>query len=92
MTRPPRRLGRWRHAFSEDIFRRHATRRADGEVIHAHKLADESANGLGLGRKLKPIIEPADFVGLEVAPGDVPELRRVDDLRDRLAQRREHAL
>jgi hypothetical protein len=38
------------------------------------------------------IIERADFVGLEVAPGDVTKLRRVDDLRDRLAQRREHAL
>jgi hypothetical protein len=71
---------------------RHATRRTDGEIIHAHELADESANWLGLGRKLKPIIERADFVGLEVAPGDVTELRRVDDLRDRLAQRREHAL
>src|SRR5262249_14445503 len=55
-------------------------------------LADESANRLGLGRKLKPIIERADFVGLEVAPGDVTEFRRIDDLCDRFAQRRKHAL
>jgi len=78
-------------AASEDVFGRHAARRADGEIIHAHELADERADGLGLGRNLKPIVERADFVGLEVAPGDVTELRRVDDLRDRLAQRREHA-
>jgi hypothetical protein len=55
-------------------------------------LADERADGLGLGRNLKPIIERADFVGLEVAPSDLTELGRVDNLRDRLAQRREHAL
>src|SRR5215813_5351278 len=79
-------------AGSQDVFRRHAARRADGEIIHIHELADQSANGLGLGRKLKPIIERADFVGLEVAPGDVTELCRVDDLRDRLAQRWKHAL
>ena len=63
-------------AGSEDVFGRHAARRADGEVIHADELANESADGLGLGRNLKPIIERADFVGLEVAPGDVTELRR----------------
>ena len=40
-------------AGSEDVFGRHATRRAEGEIIHAHELADESADGLGLGRKLK---------------------------------------
>ena len=54
---------------------RHATRRTDGEIIHAHELADESADGLGLGRNLKPIIGRADFVGLEVAPGDVSLIR-----------------
>jgi hypothetical protein len=37
-------------AGSEDVFGRHATRRAYGEIIHAHELAD----GLGLGRNLKP--------------------------------------
>jgi len=79
-------------ASSQDVLRRHAARRADGEIVHAHELANESANWLGLGRKLKPIIERADFVGLEVAPGDVAELCRVHDLCDRLAQRREHAL
>ena len=45
-------------ASSEDVFGRHATRRAYGEIIHAHELAD----GLGLGRNLKPIIERADFI------------------------------
>jgi hypothetical protein len=79
-------------AGSQDVFRRHAACRADGEIIHTHELADQSANGLGLGRNLKPIVERADFVGLEVAPGDVTELCRVDDLRDSLVQRREHAL
>src|ERR1700745_664952 len=79
-------------ASGEYVFRRHTAGRADGKIIHAHELADKRADGLGLGRNLKPIIERADFVGLEVAPSDVTELGRVDNLRDRLAQRREHAL
>jgi hypothetical protein len=33
-------------ASSEDVFGRHAARRADGEIIHAHELADESADNV----------------------------------------------
>jgi hypothetical protein len=40
---------------AQDIVGRHAARRADGEFIHAHKLADESADRLGIGREVQPV-------------------------------------
>lgn len=39
-------------AGGEDIVSRHAARRADGEVIHAHQFADEGADRLGLRGEL----------------------------------------
>ena len=35
--------------------------------IHAYELADESADWLGLGGKVKPIIEHADFVAVGIS-------------------------
>jgi pimeloyl-ACP methyl ester carboxylesterase len=37
---------------AQDFVGRHAARWADGEIIHAHKLSDESADRLGIGCEL----------------------------------------
>ncbi len=79
-------------ARGQDIVGRHAARGADGEIVHAHELADERADGLGLGRELQPVVERADFVGFKVAPGDVPELRGINQRGDGFPQGREHPL
>ena len=71
-------------ARGQDIVGRHAARGADGEIIHAHELADERADGLGLGREFQPVVERADFVGFKVAPGDVPEFGGIDQRGRRL--------
>ena len=78
-------------ARAQDIVGRHAARGADGEIIHAHELADERADRLGLGRELQPVVERAAFVGFKVTPGDVPEFRGIDQRGDGFPQRREHA-
>jgi hypothetical protein len=41
---------------------------------------------------LQPVVERAAFVGLEVAPGDVPQLRGIDERGDGVSQGREHRL
>src|SRR6516164_5329007 len=78
-------------AGGQQVFRRHAVRRADGEIIYAHKLADESADGLGLGRNLKPIVERADIGIVTVRPPDpthrvgVGAIQRTSILRLRIS-------
>ena len=79
-------------ARAQDILSRHAARGADGEIIHAHELADEGADRLGLGRQLQPLVERADFVGFKVTPGDVAEFRRINQRGHGFPQRREHPL
>jgi hypothetical protein len=69
-------------AGNQDVFRRHTARRADGENHPRSRACRRDCKPAGLEAQAEPIIERADFVGLEVAPGDVTELRRVDDLRN----------
>jgi hypothetical protein len=56
------------------------------DVLDTGKYAD----GLGLGRQLQPLVERAAFVGLKVTPSDLPNLGRINQLADGLAQSGKH--
>lgn len=65
-------------------------RGADGEVIHAHQLALQGADGPGLRCELQPVVERAAFVRFKVAPGDMAEFRGLDQRGHGCPQGRKH--
>ena len=65
-------------------------RRTIGKVVQVHERADLGADRLRLRRLGEPLVQRAAFVDFEVAPADPPQCGRVDDLCDRLTDRREH--
>lgn len=60
------------------------------EVVDTDEFPDEGADGFRVRSDLQPFVERAAFVGLEVAPGDVAEGRRIDEARHGVAQSGEH--
>jgi hypothetical protein len=51
---------------AQDIVTRHAAGWADGEIVHAHELADERAHRVSVRRELQPVVEHTAFVGFKV--------------------------
>src|SRR5215471_12413063 len=74
----------------QHVIRRHPVCRAYREIIYRDKFANERANRLRLGREFEPVIQAAAFIGFKMTPGDVPELRGVDQRGDCLAKSGEH--
>ena len=75
----------------KDVLSRQYTGWPDGEIVHTDHRAHQAADRLRVRRDLQPMIQSAAFIGFEVAEANMPDLRHVDEPRDRLAQRRKHA-
>src|SRR5687768_5474939 len=70
----------------------HALRRTKREVVDAHQCADHAAHGLSCGSHLKPFVERATLVRLEVTEGNPTDCRRIDDRRNCLAHCRKQRI